>query len=97
MTKKKTVAARKSTAVAARKSTAATKTVKLYASDSMLSGSRPDTPVITRGEARNEKHYFAERDGSIRVPASEVDEFLAMGCARTPQGPVAVVNHVMPD
>lgn len=54
-------------------------------------------PQITRGEAGEEEHYFAERDGSITVRTSDVDDFLAMGCTTEPQSAPVVVNHVDPE
>lgn len=51
-------------------------------------------PQITRGEAGDEMHHTAERDGSFYVNEVEVEDFLAMGCSLEPQGPPEVVNHV---
>lgn len=90
---KKTVVAKRSTKVAKKE-----RRVRVYAPHTILLGARQDQPTITRGErGRDERHYFAERDGSILVPASEVDDFLLMGCAREPQpDPPKIVNHVGP-
>jgi hypothetical protein len=71
-----------------RKAAATARKVKLYAPVSV--------PQITRGEKHEEKHYIADADGTINVPASEVADFLAMGCAREPQQAPKVVNHVEP-
>lgn len=72
------------------------KQVTLYASASMMMGSRPGQPIITRGEAHDEQHYFAGSDGSLLVHEVDVEDFLAMGCTREPQEPPKVVNHVEP-
>jgi hypothetical protein len=63
-----------------------TRKVRLYAPVSV--------PQITRGERHEERHYVADVDGAIMVPSIEVQDFLAMGCTREPQGPPKVVNHV---
>lgn len=49
-------------------------------------------PQITRGEKHAEEHYITDAEGAIMVPSTEVNDFLAMGCSRTPQQPVAVSN-----
>lgn len=76
-----------------KRSTAVTpKTVKLHTSHSMRLASLSNQPVVTRGEAGNERHYYANHDGSIEVPAAEVEDFIAMGCSREPQEPVQISN-----
>jgi hypothetical protein len=70
--------------MAKRKSATKVRKVKLYAPVSV--------PQITRGEKHEEQHYVADAEGVIMVPSTEVQDFLAMGCSRTPQQPAAVSN-----